>query len=172
MKLLNSLQRLSYPLIRALAYRITINESTLESWIQTFFPLETGRPGLSLRLENPKIRLYEPENRIHLFTDLVIQLPGKIVAPGHMEMAGTLIYASAEGAFFIDNPEICQFSVLSIPPRYLKPVQLLLSGILTAYIADTPIYKFQESSIKHRLAKTVFKTVEIHNGSLKVKFAL
>ncbi len=167
-----ALQQLSRHIVRSLAYRVALNESSLEERLASYFPLEAKKLGVGIVLHNPKIRLNELENRIHLQLDLAISLPGNASSSGYIEMAGSLLYVAQEGAFYIDDPEICEFSVLSIPSRYLTPLRVLVRAVLTRYVANRPVFKFKEGNIKHRLAKAVFKTVEVHKGKLRVRFAL
>ena len=166
-----SIQHIGRHLVRSLSYRVTLSQEKIEQRVNGLFPLETGRHGISLKLENPEIRLNEAENRIHLLTDVNIILPGQLHASGHLEAAGSLVYDPAEGAFFFDNPEICQFSVLSIPSRYMFPLKKLMTTFLARYVAGIPVYKFQGNSLKHRLAKAVLKDVEVHRGRLEIRFS-
>lgn len=165
-------QRLSKQLRRAFAYRITLDAAGIERRIAGFFPLQTRTHGISLSLEKPKVRLSEANNRIHLLTDLVIGLPGQIRASGHVEIAGSLVYQADAGAFFFDNPEICQFSVMSIPSRYMIPLQRIMSNFLARRVTNIPVYTFKRQNLQHRVAKTILKTVEIKNNKLEISCSL
>ena len=166
------LNQISRSVVRTLAYRIALNESGLESQIQHFFPMKMKKLGTTIILSDPKIRLCEVHNRIHLLAQLTVELPGNFSTSGQIELAGTLLYVAQEGAFYLDNPVICQFSILSIPSRYLSPIKLLVQNILSRYVQEKPLYKFRSNSFKHKLAKLVFRTVEVRKGKLRVRFAL
>jgi len=165
-------QRLSQQLQRTFAYRVTLDAAGIERRIVDFFPWQTGTHSISLSLEKPKVRLNEAENRIHLLTDLVIGLPGQIHASGHVEVAGSLVYQADAGAFLFDKPEICQFSVMSIPSRYMLPLRRIMSKFLARHLTNLPVYSFNQQNLQHRLAKTVLKKVEIKNNKLEIRFSL
>jgi hypothetical protein len=166
-----SLPAISQRIVRALAYRLALTAEALEQQIAEFFPLEARKWGIGLYLYDPRVKLDEIGNRIHLHTQLEVILPGQLKARGYLEMAGTLVYVPAEGAFYIDRPEICDFSLLSIPSRYLTPVRVMVRSVLSRFVVNLPVYKFRDNSLRHRLARAVVRTVEIDKGKLRVRFA-
>ncbi len=159
-------------IVRALTYKLALSDRALEMHLGKFFPLETRKLGIYIQLSDPKVHLEESANRIHLKTRLEVRLPGQIKADGHLELAGTLIYVAEEGAFYLDNPEICDFSLLSIPRRYLTPVRALVRSVLTRFVTSMPLFKFRSNSLRHRLVRSVVRNVEVNRGKLRVRFAM
>ncbi|OZG73122.1 hypothetical protein BTA51_11535 [Hahella sp. CCB-MM4] len=163
---------ISRQIVRALAYRLALTDKALERHLGRFFPLETRKLGIYIQLADPRVKLDERANRIHLRVQLLVRLPGQIKTEGHLELSGVLVYDTEEGAFYLNRPEICEFALGSIPPGYLTPVRVLVRSLLSRFVVNVPLFKFRNTSLKHRLVRSVVRNVEVHRGKLRVRFAI
>ncbi|WP_020405967.1 DUF1439 domain-containing protein [Hahella ganghwensis] len=163
---------ISRHIVRALAYRLALTDKALERHLARFFPLEARKLGIYLQLSHPTVKLDERANRIHLRVNLLVRLPGQITTEGQLELSGNLVYDPEEGAFYLNRPEICEFSLGSIPRGYLTPVRVLVRSLLSRFVTSVPLFRFRSTSLKHRLVRSVVRNVEVHRGKLRVRFAL
>ncbi len=163
---------ISRHIVRALAYRLALTDKALERHLGRFFPLEARKLGIHILLCDPQVKLDERANRIHLRVRLQVRLPGQIKTEGQLELSGILVYDTDEGAFYLNQPEICEFSLGSIPTAYLAPVRVLVRSLLSRFVASVPLFRFRSTSLKHRLVRSVVRNVEVHRGKLRVRFAI
>lgn len=162
----------SRQVVRALVYRLALSEKDLQEKLGQHFPIRKQKYLITLTLFNPEVVLHELRNRIGIRVGLTLNLPGGLMAQGYIETDGEIIYVASEGAFYLTSPDITALKIHPLPSNYLKPVRYMIRVALTRLFAETPIFRFRDNSIRHRMARQVFKNIEIRKGKLRVNFHL
>ncbi len=157
-------------IVRGLVYRLALSDAALSERLAQHFPIQMRKYLLTLTLMDPKVRLHDHSNRVALWVDLSLSLPGGITATGHIETEGEVVYVHEQGAFYLANPDITFFEIHPLPGNYLKPARYMIRALLTRFFSENPIFRFRESSWRHRLARTVVRNVEVRRGKLRVNF--
>ena len=165
-------QNASRQLVRALVYRFALSDADLQEKLGPLFPIRMQKYLITVTLLDPQVELHELHNRIGIRVAIDIILPGGIRTHGHIRTDSHLVYSRAEGAFYLDAPNISALEIHPLPGIYLKPVRFMIGSMLKRFFREHPVYRFRGNSLRHRLARGVFKDFEIKRGKLRVNFHL
>lgn len=159
-------------IVRSLVYRLALSDEALTRRLQEHFPIEMQKYLMTLTLMDPQVQLHDHRNRIAIWVDIRLVLPGGLTARGHIETEGEVIYVHHQGAFYLSQPDITVFELRPLPSNYLKPARYMIRVMLTRFFSEHAIFRFRESSIRHRMARSIVRNVEIRRGKLRVNFHL
>jgi hypothetical protein len=150
---------------------VNFTQSELQVKLAERFPVERCAP-LNLAcfiVREPKLALKEGSDRIDVSTSFALKV-GNREYPGSAAFNTKIRYAQSEGAFFLDDVKITQFSTegkLGDLENLVKSQGDLLIGTL---LRTTPVYKLKNEtdSRAQAVAKSTIRDVKIENGKLKV----
>jgi hypothetical protein len=150
---------------------LSFSQSELQSKLAERFPVERCAP-LNLAcfvVREPKLTLKEGSDRIDVSTSFALKL-GNREHPGSAAFNAKIRYAQSEGAFFLDDVQITNFSTegkLGGLENLVKSQGDLMIGTL---LHTTPVYKFKNAtdSRAQAIAKSTIRDVKVENGRLKI----
>jgi hypothetical protein len=150
---------------------VSFSQSELQSKLAERFPVERCAP-LNLAcfiVREPKLALKEGSDRIDVSTSFALKV-GNREYPGSAAFTTKIRYAQSDGAFFLDDVQITQFSTegkLGDLENLVRSQGDLMIGTL---LRTTPVYKFKNEtdSRAQAIAKSTIRDVKVENGKLKI----
>jgi len=159
-------------LVSAFSYTLELPEAELQTKAEAMMPLEKKKFFITTILSNPKLDLISTTNEIGLTTNLQVKAPGNISENGIVSFTGTLRYENDTGSFYFDNLNVNSLDVENIPPENLPKIKKLLEFVAKKFLAKKHVYKFKDNNLKHKLAKSVLKSVRVENEILFLELGL
>jgi len=156
----------------AFTYTLEISERELQEKVAMIMPLTKKSLFFSVIIYEPEIQLHSLNNEIGFFAHVDVVVPGGLKGSGRGMIKGKVVYDSADGAFYLNQPNIEGLEIDRIPrkviPSITKTAQIILSKSLSKY----PVYKLKDDDVKHQLAKSTLKSISIENECLLVTLGL
>jgi len=149
---------------------ITLNE--LQERIEVSFPLSQKNFLFNTTLSNPKIVLNKGVNRMGIDVDLALFSGEKPISQGSVFISGQIDYRPLGGEFYLKDTHIDNLNLQGISKERVKQVELMLEIIARGLLSKIPIYRLKEENLKHRLAKSMLKSVKINNGKMEIALEL
>jgi hypothetical protein len=147
----------------------TVSAKQLTSEAAARFPQRRCLLGLAcVTLADPQVRLRNEDPRIFLSARASPDVGAQPLGDGRIELAGKPRYDAAQGAFFIDAPEILSLEFPGLPPAYVAPAVELTRGVLIDYLRQTPIWVLDERDAQQALARLALREVKVQGGVLRV----
>ncbi|MDH5732070.1 MAG: DUF1439 domain-containing protein, partial [Gammaproteobacteria bacterium] len=77
-----------------------------------------------------------------------------------------------KGEFFFKDPHIIDLDVDQIPPKYLPQVKIAAQKVASILFAIHPIYTLKNDTLKHRLARSMLRSVVVKNEKLLLSMSV
>jgi hypothetical protein len=119
-------------------------------------------------LADPQVRLRNGDPRLILSARAMADVGAQSLGEGTIELAGKPRYDPAQGAFFMDAPEVVRVEFPGLPQAYVAPAIELTRGLLIDYLRQTPVWVLDEKDSQQALAKLVLREVEVRGGVLRL----
>ena len=119
-------------------------------------------------LADPQVRLRNGDPRLFLSARASPDVGAQPLGEGTIELAGKPRYDPAQGAFFMDAPEILRVEFPGLPPAYVASAVELTRGLLIDSLRQMPVWVLDDKDSQQALAKLVLRKVEVRDGKLRV----
>jgi Protein of unknown function (DUF1439) len=156
----------------ALGYTIEITQKELQERLTSLMPLNQKRLFLTGTLSSPILELKSDASQLCFVADIAVTTTLNLKVNGSTRLCGLLLYRSEEGSFYLNDIQLLELTINNLPDSLVPASKELASAIAVNAFKKTPIYTFREDSVKGRIAKSLFKSVEIKATSLVIKFEL
>jgi len=156
----------------AFSYTIEITEDEIQGKVAAIMPIEKTKFFVTVKLSDPKVELLKAGNRIAIYLNVETSIPRVVKGAGRGTVSGTLIYDEAEAVFYFKEPVLEALEIDRLPPKYTDKVKSIAQAVVVKALAKYPIYKLKDENIKHKLAKSTLKSVEVKDEKLLVELSL
>lgn len=155
-------------MVSALDYTQEITEQEIQEKVSALMPLEKKRYFVTVKISDPKIDLIKEINEVGILANIEVIAPGGIKGRGEVMIQGALDYDAKKGAFYFNQPKIVSLKIDQVPTDFIPDIQALAQTALTKALASYPVYKFKDDNLKHRLAKSVLKSLQVQDEKLLI----
>ena len=146
----------------AFSYTLELSEAELQTRITTLQPIKHQRFGVTVVFNDIKIGLISISDEISFSSPLKIVEPTGLTLSGEVSMRGKLRYDENLGEFFLDAPIIDDFKVDGVTATILAQIKPITQYAARTILSKNAIYKL-DNSLKHKLAKSLLKSVDVKN---------
>jgi len=147
----------------------TISAAELTREAATRFPQRRCLLGLAcVTLADPRVRLRNDDPRLFLSARASPDVGAQPLGEGTIEIAGKPRYDPAQGAFFMDTPQVLRLEFPGLSPAYAAQAVELTRGLLIDYLRQTPVWVLDEKDGQQALAKLVLREVDVRGGKLRL----
>ena len=153
------------------AYTLKFTEADLQKQVSAMMPLETKQLFMTINITDPVVKLLKNENKINIKTNIEATMPGGIRGTGNITITGTLSYNNEKGTFHFKDPVINEMHVDNIAKKYQSSIKDLSQDAIVKSMSSRPVYTLRDDNEKHKLAKSVLKSMVVKNGILIVELA-
>ena len=154
------------------AWTVELSEDELQQKINKRVPIEKKKLLFTVLVSAIDVQLKEGSDRIGLVADMEIRSPHLSSGKGRALMDGMLSYSQKDGNFYLLEPQVREVSFDNIPDKYHGLLRKLFQRAVQKRLANTPVYKLDESKTKHKIAKTLLKSVKVENQKLVLELGL
>ena len=123
---------------------------------------------VTVKISDPKIDLIKETDEVGILANIDASAPGGIKGSGEVMIQGSLDYDPKKGEFYFKNPKIVSLKIDQVPADFIPDIQALAQTALSKALATYPVYKFKDDDLKHRLAKSVLKSLKVQNEKLVI----
>jgi hypothetical protein len=155
-------------MVSALDYTQEITEQEIQEKVSALMPVVKKKYFVTVKISDPKIDLIKEINEVGILANIDASAPGGIKGNGEVMIQGALDYDANKGAFYFKNPKIISLKIDQVPANFIPDIQALAQTALTNALATYPVYQFKDDHLKHRLAKSVLKSLKVQNEKLLI----
>jgi len=152
----------------AFSYTVEISEAELQAKVSAMMPMEKTAFFVTVILSKPKVDLTKGNNEIGLFAHVEVQALGNIKSSGEVEITGSLSYQADKTAFFLHDPKIVRLEIKNASEKVTLSVKKVVEIATRKILATRPIYTLSDDNLKHKLAKSVLKSIKVENEKLHI----
>ena len=153
------------------AGHLDIEAAELQARIASRFPVRHCKTVLlCAELSNPALTLSEGDNRVGLSVDVKVNL-GPRERAGRVGMTGRPRYVPDQGQLFLDDLQVTQVDVGSVPGEYAEWLRYGATLATQQALQGRPIYTLDERTAKGALAKRSISDVRVTEGKLRITFS-
>ena len=156
----------------AFSYTVEISEAELQSKVSAMMPMEKTAFFIKVILSNPIVDLTNGKNEIGLFAHIEVQMLGKIKGYGEVKITGALSYEADKTAFFLHNPKIIRLEIKNASEKVTFSVKKVVEVAARKILATRPVYILSDDNLKHKLAKSILKSIKVENEKLHIVLSL
>src|SRR5690606_10501585 len=133
---------------------VALSPSQLQSGLKEHFPLRHCLLGLAcLTLSEPRVRLIDGDPRVYLSVVMVPELSSGPMREGTVEAHGEPRYAPAEGAFYVDRPDLTRLDFPELPESQRAFIVELSRVLLAQMLARIPVWRLDENDARQAFAR-------------------
>jgi hypothetical protein len=155
-------------MVFALDYTQEITEQEIQEKVSALMPVVKKKYFVTVKISDPKIDLIKEINEVGILANIDASAPGGIKGNGEVMIQGALDYDPKKGAFYFKNPKIISLKIDQVPANFIPDIQALAQTALTNALATYPVYQFKDDNLKHRLAKSVLKSLKVQDEKLLI----
>ena len=155
-------------MVSALDYTQEITEQEIQEKVSAFMPVVKKKYFVTVKISDPKIDLIKETDEVGILANIDASAPGGIKGSGEVMIQGSLDYDPKKGEFYFKNPKIVSLKIDQVPADFIPDIQALAQTALSKALATYPVYKFKDDDLKHRLAKSVLKSLKVQNEKLVI----
>ena len=159
-------------LSQAFEYTVELTQEQLQEKVSALMPITKKTMLATVIINDAQLNLIEGTDKISINTSVKANALAGLAANGTLKIQGTLEYREKEAAFYFKNPEIIELNIEQIPAQFHAQVKKLAQQGASKALSRKPIYKLKEDNIKHSLAKSMLKKIEVKNKILVVTLGL
>jgi len=156
----------------AVSYTLKIPEDELQRKVSAMMPLEKTKFFVKVILSEPVVDLLKENNEISVLSNINVIAPAGIKGAGKVKMSGSLTYDAGQAAFYFKNPKIIDIEVDRFPEKHIPKVKSIAQTIANKMLTKYPVYKLKDNNLKHKLAKSVLKSLGVKNEILLVELSV
>lgn len=146
------------------ALRVAITKEEILQRLNEKLPLEkTYLYVFKVTFDSPRVELLETSKRINAGLDIALEitlLNESEPLRGSIDASAGVRYASAEGAFYLEEPTIETLELDGLPEQLAERAHSVLAQGLSSYFKSQPIYQLTERQ-SHKAAKAVLQDISI-----------
>lgn len=154
------------------AYTMDILQNDIQERVSAIMPFTHKKHFVIGTLSNPLVELKGNTNQVCVLADISIGTAGDLRATGNGKVCGIIIYKTEVGGFFLTDVQVMDLIVNRLPSAYLPIAQEIVKIAAIKGFANLPLYTFKDDNLKHRLAKSLFKSIEVKTDKLVLTFEL
>jgi len=158
--------------VAAFSYTLELSEKDVQVRVEEKMPIEKKKYFITVIVSNPKIEFSSASEKIGIDSDIQVKLPGGFVSNGEAYIEGGVTYKSKQGEFFLIDSEVKKVSFDKLPKKFEADVIKIVDLTTKKVLGKTPVYKFKDNNLKHKLAKSTLKSVHIKNGMLALELGI
>ena len=152
----------------AFTYTLEITEQELQDKVAAMMPLEKQKRFYTVVISDPKIDLIKKTNEVGVSAKLDAVILGSLKGNGRARIEGSIEYRPEQGAFYLRDAEIVSLDIEKVPKDYNAVIKRVTQKALVKLLARNPVYKFKDDDLKHKLAKSVLKSVQVKGKHLAI----
>lgn len=156
----------------ASAYTVELSKGELQSYVNAYFPLQQATPFSKLTYSKPAVVLNSQTNRIGLEVTVRAEMPGMIPVEGRGQIDGKLEYRNETNQFYLHDPKLNNIRFANTDYQLANTVQQIVSNISQQALPVIFVYELKDEDLREKMAKSVLKSVTVHNGKLLLDVAL
>lgn len=160
-----------YWLSRGGEVRVPISEQVLQEAVSRTFPIDAKESGMTLHLQDPKIRFPEGEDRIGLGFTFKLRT-GILRTDGVVDADSAIRYDPETKGFYLSNLKIRHFEVRNLPRALTDVAKKAVEPALNAACSSQAVYHLSDQELLGQVARKALKRVQVHEGQLVVVFGL
>lgn len=157
---------------QAFEYTLELSESQLQEKISVLMPVTKKTMLATVVINDAHLSLVEGTGKISISASIQANALAGLMANGKLKIQGSLEYRAKEAAFYFYNPEIIELNIEQIPAQFHAQVKKLAQQAVSKALSRNPIYKLKEDNIKHNLAKSMLKKIEVKHQILVITLGL
>lgn len=151
-------------------YVVTIPEQTIREKLNERLPISKKYLSIfEVTLDNPRVELDSEKNRIATGLDVTLNIRvngNDKPLGGSVDVSGTIIYVSEDGAFYLNEPIIEKLSIEGLPEKYTSKASTVVEKALSNFYSSRPIYTLKSSDIKHVTAKMILRNLVVKEKNI------
>lgn len=156
----------------AFSYTVELTEAELQEKVMGFMPLTRKTLFATVTLTDPKLDLLANTDQVSLLTHIDVTALNGITEKGSLSLVGTPYYDAKKHAFFLKDAQIKSLEIDNLEASYLPSIQVIAQQIIATILATQPIYRLEDDNLKHKLAKSVLKSIVIQDEKLLLVLGL
>jgi len=156
-------------------FQVVITQKRIDAALEEGFPVtKEHSKNASVTYANPQVTLLDEENRVQVSLDATLKLKLLAISKSYgcsLTISTGIRYEAQTHEFFLDNAVCERFQLDGVPDKWLAIVSGF--GTLAAPLVERhPVYKLRAVDVKTRVAKMLFKGIEIRDQAVRVNFGL
>ncbi len=152
---------------------IQMTAEQIQSLLDKTFPYEKSHLSLvKTVLSNPEARLEDGSDRIGVIFDISVFVAGVETLKSRVYAETGIRYDAKSASIFLANPELKQFDLQGVSIETERIVRQIVGKSLPDILALQPIYRFDKTDTKAKIAATLLKKISVNDGLLTVVFGL
>ena len=168
-KLVSLSLKLTSQLATAFSYTLEITEQELQEKLSSMMPLEKKKRYYTIVVSDPEIDLIQETNQVGLFANIEAVILGRYTGSGRVQIKGLVSYDADQSAFYFKDPTIVSLKIDKVPEKYNPRIKKIAQHVIGKALEAHPVYSFNDESTKHKLAKSLLKSVQVKNERLMVE---
>jgi hypothetical protein len=152
----------------AFDYKVEVTQDQLQQQISKMMPVTQEKMFVTVTLSDPTLELGIDGNKLGMFSNIAVTVPGGIKGTGRAKVIGNVSYKKETGEFFFYKPTIAQIEVDQIPSEFHSNIKELAQYALNSAVRNKPIFKLSENDPQQKMAKSMLKSVEVKPGKILV----
>jgi len=155
----------------ALSYTKVFTEPELQQKLDKLMPVEKKKFFVTVVVANPQLSLASSDDRLTLKVDIKASLLGGVKGNGAATVNSGIRYDNQLGAFYLNEPKLIALELNGAPTNIQPKIQKLVQKLVANALVKKPIFTFDESDMKHKLAKSSIKEIRIEDKQLLVELS-
>lgn len=147
-----------------------ISQERLNSKLEKSFPLqrELGQGLFSATLSTPEIGFIANQNRISLALDFSAASIFNRGIRGHFALTSALRYDAIQRAVYLQDSHLETLQIEQ-SDAYLEVIRPLLDTMLSEYLKQNPLYRFQPDELHYAGTEIEITSIEVVPNGIKLK---
>jgi hypothetical protein len=156
----------------AFSYVLELSENEVQEKVEQKMPFEKKKYFITVAISNPQVSLKNGNDKIGILSNIAVKLPGGLTGNGKALIEGGIKYTPKDGEFYFTDPKVKQLKIENLPEKFETKVVKVVDIATKKVLEKTPVYKFKDDNLKHKLAKATLKSVNIKNGKLALELGI
>lgn len=152
----------------AFDYQVEVTQEQLQQQISKMMPVTQEKMYVTVTLSDPVLELGIDGNKLGMFSNVGITVPGGIKGTGRAKVTGNISYKKETGEFFFYKPTVAHIEIDQIPSEFHSNIKELAQYALNSAIRNKPIFKLSDNDPQQKMAKSMLKSVDVKPGKILV----
>lgn len=158
---------LAYVYLGQRGINLRFSEADLEQRLGEHLPYKKKALAiLEFEFDQPEVELSATSERISVSMQITLDIAGRTKRDGQIIVSGSPSYRVGEGAFYLTNPRIDEFSFEGLSSKYSGMASKAVTGIVRTLYADKPLYELNTGYSKQRITKLVLRELSVTDTHL------
>ena len=148
------------------SYTMELSRQELQKAVTATMPITRKVFLVLLTVSNPEIILANGDTRLGILFDLTAAFPFGIMLRRSIHVHGSLSYEPEEATFYFADIEIADIRSQHAPHRRHGILKKLAVIAVRKSLSRYPVYRLDDSSLKHKFARGMMKSLHIEDGRI------